>query len=121
MAAFRTVVEVWRELQGVDELGVETRGHLDAHTAEEQPDVHAPQIGLLVPWRLVLGDEAGDDGVGGAANVDHLGELSTFSSTCSSPSLAGLLLSSWFMQEGAGSGLVWLGIRSTGSAEEPTT
>jgi hypothetical protein len=89
------VVEVWRELQGVDELGIETRGHLDAHTAEEQPDVHAPQIRLLVPWRLVLLDEASDDGVGGAANVDHLDEFSTFSSFW----LDSLLLS-WVMQGG---------------------
>lgn len=71
----RTVVEVLRVLERVDELRIETRSHLNTHTAEEQPDVHKTQIGLLVPWRLVLLDEASDDGVRGATNVDHVGEL----------------------------------------------
>lgn len=60
------------ELEGIDELGIEARGHLNTHAAQEQEDVHPPQVGLLVPWRLVLGDEAGDDGVGGGSYVDHL-------------------------------------------------
>jgi hypothetical protein len=35
----------------------------DAHAAEEEPDVHGPQVGLLVPWCLVLLGQVGDDGV----------------------------------------------------------
>lgn len=61
-----------RELEGVDELGVETRGHLDTHAAQEEPHVHKTQVGLLVPWRRVLGDEARDDRVSGGSYIDHL-------------------------------------------------
>jgi hypothetical protein len=71
-AGTHTLVESLGELQSVNELGIETRGHLHTHTTQEQPDVHQAQIGLLVPWRLILRDEAGDDGVGGRSYVDHL-------------------------------------------------
>jgi hypothetical protein len=70
-----TLMEVRGELQGVDELRVETRGHLDAHAAQEQPDVKGAQVWLLVPWRLVLLDEASDDGIGGRTHVDHCGGI----------------------------------------------
>lgn len=73
------MVEVLRVLERVDELRIETRSHLNTHTTEEQPDVHDTQIGLLVPWRLILLDEASDDGVRGATNVDHVGELALLS------------------------------------------
>jgi hypothetical protein len=69
-------MEVRGELQGVDELRVETGGNLDAHAAQEQPDVEHAQVWLLVPWRLVLVDEASDDRVGGRAHVDHCGGIS---------------------------------------------
>lgn len=61
------------KLQRVDELRVKARRHLNTHAAEEEPNVHQPQVGLLVPWRLVLRHEAGEDGVGGIAHVDHFG------------------------------------------------
>lgn len=64
-------MEGLRVLQSVDELRIETRGHLNAHTAKEQPDVEDTKIRLLVPWHLILIDEAGDDGIGGSTNVDH--------------------------------------------------
>lgn len=67
----RTVVEGVRVLQSVDELRIETRSHLDTHATEEQPDVHHTKIGLLVPWRLILLDEASDNWVCGRAHVDH--------------------------------------------------
>lgn len=63
------------ELERVDELRVETRCHLDTHTAQEKPQVHVPKIGLLVPWHLVLRNQAGDDGVGSVAYVDHVGGI----------------------------------------------
>ena len=50
-------------MQGVDELRVESRGHLDAHAAEEEPEVHHAQVGLFVPWHLVLRDQARKNGV----------------------------------------------------------
>lgn len=50
-------------LEGVDELRVETGSHLDTHAAQEEPDVHDTQIGLLVPWDLVLLDETRDNGI----------------------------------------------------------
>jgi hypothetical protein len=58
-----TLVERLRELERVDELRVETRGHLNTHAAEEEPEVHVSQVGLLVPWHPVFLDQAGDDGV----------------------------------------------------------
>jgi len=66
------------ELEGVDELRVETRRHLHAHTAAEEQDVENTQVGLLVPWHPVLLDEAGDDGVGSSASTDsHVGQRSS--------------------------------------------
>lgn len=63
------------ELEGVDELRVETRCHLNAHTAAEEQEVEDAQVGLLVPWHLVLLDEAGDDGVGSSASTgSHVGQ-----------------------------------------------
>jgi hypothetical protein len=64
-------MESLRVLQSVDELRIETRGHLNTHTTKEQPDVEDTKIGLLVPWYLILLDEASDDGIGGSTNVDH--------------------------------------------------
>lgn len=71
----RTLVEGRGELESVDELRVETRGHLNTHAAEEEADVHGPQVRLLVPHHLVLLAEASDNGVGSRADVDldHLG------------------------------------------------
>ena len=66
-----TVMEGLRVLQSIDELRIETRGHLNTHTTKEQPDVEDSKIGLLVPWHLILIDEAGDDGIGGSTNIDH--------------------------------------------------
>jgi hypothetical protein len=70
-SATEIVMEGLRVLQSVDELRIETRGHLNTHTTKEQPDVEHTKIGLLVPWHLILIDEAGDDGIGGSTNVDH--------------------------------------------------
>lgn len=70
-----TVVKGLRVLQSVDKLRIESGSHLNTHTAEEQPDVHDTKIGLLVPWCLVLFNEASDDGIGGGTNVDHGGGL----------------------------------------------
>ena len=67
-----TDVEELGELERVDELRIETRGHLNTHTTQEQPDVHNPKVRLPVPWHLVLLHEAGDDGVRGFSNVRHL-------------------------------------------------
>jgi hypothetical protein len=64
-----------RVLKGVDKLRIETRSHLDTHATKEQPDVHDTKIRFLVPWCLVLVDEAGNDGIGGGTNVDHGGGL----------------------------------------------
>ena len=66
----RTLVEGWSKLESVDELRVEARSHLNAHAAQEEEDVHAPQVRLLVPCHLVLLDQAGDNGVRCCANVD---------------------------------------------------
>jgi hypothetical protein len=51
-------------LEGVDELRVETRGHLNAHAAQEEPEIHDTHVWLLVPWHLVLSHQAGEDRVG---------------------------------------------------------
>jgi hypothetical protein len=59
-----TFVEGARELEGVDELRVETGGDLNTHAAYEEVEVHPAQIGLLVPWHLVLRNHAGNNGVG---------------------------------------------------------
>ena len=62
--AERTFVEWTRELKSIDKLGVEARGHLNAHTAHEEPQVHQPQIWLLVPWHLVVLHHPRDNRVG---------------------------------------------------------
>jgi hypothetical protein len=69
-----TLVEGCRELKRVDELRVETRGHLNTHAAQEQVHVHNPKVRLLEPWYLVLRDKAGDNGVRGFSCLDHLVE-----------------------------------------------
>lgn len=66
-----TLVEGSRKLQCVDELRIKTRGHLNTHAAQEQPNVHNPKVRLPVPWYLVLLDEASDDGVRGFS-FDHV-------------------------------------------------
>lgn len=55
-----------RELQRVDELGVEARSHLDTHAAGEEKEVHHTEVALLPEGDLVLGYHASDDGVRGA-------------------------------------------------------
>lgn len=57
------------ELESVDELGVKARGNLDAHTSDEEEDVHPTKVGLLVPRHLVTLDEAGDDRVRGISGL----------------------------------------------------
>lgn len=69
-AIAEVLVPLLRDLEGVDELRVETGGHLNTHAAAEKPHVHHAQVRLLVPWRLVLGDKAGHDGVGSVTEVD---------------------------------------------------
>ena len=59
-----TFVEWLRELQRADQLRIESGGHLHAHAAAEEPDVHDAQIRFLPPSHLVLLHHAGDDGVG---------------------------------------------------------
>jgi hypothetical protein len=69
-----TLIEGSRELQGVDELRVETRCNFDTHTTDEKVEVHDPEVGLLVPWRLVLFDHARDNWIGSMADVRCLEE-----------------------------------------------
>jgi len=66
-----TLVEGLRELQGVDELRIETRGHLNTHAAHEQEEVKVSKVWLPVPWHLVLLHEARNDGVGCVSGVHH--------------------------------------------------
>jgi hypothetical protein len=61
-----TSVESWGELQGVDELGVKTRCHLDTHAADKEVEVQNSKVGLLVPGHLVLRDHTREDRVGRA-------------------------------------------------------
>ena len=67
-----TLIEWCRKLKSTDELRVETRSDFNTHTTDEQVEVHDPQIGLLVPWHLVLLDQARNDGVGSMADVWRL-------------------------------------------------
>jgi hypothetical protein len=65
-----TFVKRLRELQCVDELRVEARGHLHTHAAKEEPQVHVPKVRLLVPWHLVFLDQASDNGLTGVTCFD---------------------------------------------------
>ena len=50
-------------LQTIDELRVEPRCDLDAHTCWEEKEIQLSKILLLVPWNMIAFDEAGEDGV----------------------------------------------------------
>jgi len=67
-------VEWTRELQRVDELRIESRGHLYSHTAEEEPDIHDTQITLAIPWYFVLLGKTCDDRVGETSGLCLFGE-----------------------------------------------
>jgi len=69
IAVAEVLVERSGELEGVNELRVESGGDLNAHTDDEEVNVHAPQVGLLVPWHLVLLDHARNDRVGAMTDV----------------------------------------------------
>jgi hypothetical protein len=64
-----TLVEGARELKRADELRVESRSDLNAHADDEEVNVHAPQVGLLVPRHLVLLHHARNDRVRAMADV----------------------------------------------------
>lgn len=67
-----TFIEWLRELKSVDELRVEARSDLNTHTTDKEVKIHDPQVGLLVPWHLVLLDHARNDWIGSMANVWRL-------------------------------------------------
>lgn len=91
----RTLAKRRRELQRIDELGVETRGHLHAHTAKEEPEVEHSEVGLFVPWCLVVGHQARDDGVGSDGTLVENGH-SADSSSWSSRLLLADRMSGWY-------------------------
>ena len=59
----RTFVPWSRKLQNIDELGVESRGHLHAHAAGKKTEVHSPKVGLFIPSNRILGRNLGDNRV----------------------------------------------------------
>jgi len=56
-----TFVPRVRELQNVDELGVESRGHLHTHTAGKKTEIHPPKLRFFVPFDRILGRNLGDN------------------------------------------------------------
>lgn len=56
-------------MEGVDKLGVETRGNFNTHTADEEVEIHPPQVGFLVPWHFILLDHTRDNRIGSMAEV----------------------------------------------------
>lgn len=68
----RTLVEGYRELEGANELRVETRSNLNAHAAAEEPDIHESEVSFFPPSDLVLLEHAGDDGLGSRALCEFL-------------------------------------------------
>ena len=49
-----TFLPCWRDLHGVDHLGVEAARHLDPNTARQQQCVQHPQVPLSIPWYTIL-------------------------------------------------------------------
>lgn len=68
----RTLVEGDGELEGANELRVETRCNLNAHAAAEEPDIHEAEVSFFPPSYLVLLQHAGDDGLGSSALREFL-------------------------------------------------
>lgn len=57
---WRTFVPCIDDLDDIDHLRVEARGHFNTHTGWEERQVQKPQVGLLVPWGFVFPHYAGD-------------------------------------------------------------
>jgi len=60
-------------LQGVDELRVKARGHLNTHTTCKETKVHYSQIWFPIPLDCVFGGDMSDDGV--RNTLDMRGEI----------------------------------------------
>lgn len=71
------------ELDGVDDLRVEARGHLDAHEAREEHEVEVPEVSLAVPGDRVVHRHAVDPVVHLDGDADHLFPRSFFPSSFS--------------------------------------